>query len=120
MESYTSGLVSINQWSYYDIIDPISLKVYCNLYDFKGDLFTRILFFIDIIFSFVNSNENKFIYSWQEGGKTNGFLLEFLLASSSRLSLFVTKSKGQNSSEEKKFREWEQNDLANLYFELNI
>ena len=48
------------------------------------------------------------------------FYWNFLLASSSRLSLFVTKSKGQNSSEEKKFREWEQNDLANLYFELNI
>ena len=35
---------------------------------------------VTVIFWFVNSNENNlFIYSWQEGRKTNGFWLELFI-----------------------------------------
>ena len=50
------------------------------------------------------------------GSKNKWILIGIVYwASSSRLSSFVTKSKGQSNSEDKKFSEWEQNDLANRY-----
>ena len=50
------------------------------------------------------------------GSKNKWILIGIVYwASSSRLRLFVTKSKGQSNSEDKTFSEWERNDLSNRY-----
>ena len=65
----------------------------------------------------MNSNENNLIYLLLTRGRKSEWILIGIVywASSSRLSSFVTKSKGQSNSEDKKFCEWDQNNVTNRY-----
>ena len=79
---------------------------------------------MSIIFLFVNSNKNNFIYFLLKNGKEEqiNFASELLIrASCSRLGLFVTKNKGQskcNKWEGKSLKERGIAWLTDMYFQL--